>query len=449
MSEIEKHVFEAIADLLELGDDAALKAELLDMHPADVAEIVSWLDHDKRLKILLHLDPEKLAEVLIELDGTIREPILDEMNEATLVAAIGTLESDDATDLIGELDEEKARRVLAAMPWKEFREVETLLRHDEDTAGGIMAVELMAVKEGLTAQQALDALRRKSDEVDDVYNIYVVDNQGVLKGVITLKEMVLASPESPIASIMNREPITVHEDEDQEEVANLFSKYDLISAPVVNVKGQLVGRITVDDVLDVVEEEASEDIARMAGISYDHIQERSIFKLSSVRLPWLLVAFVGELLSAKVLQHFMPQHGREIVATFFVPLIMAMGGNMGIQSSTVVIRGLALGDIQLRDTKERLLRELSVGLFNGVIIAILAFSAITLLFHQIQFGLILSMALLSVLLLATTVGTLMPLLLKRIGIDPAVATGPFITTSNDVLGLVVYFTIIRLVAGAF
>jgi len=449
MNELEKHIFESISDLLELGDDAALKAEIQDMHPADIAEIVAWLEPESRKRILLHLPPERLAEVLIELDGAVRVPVLDSMDDSLIVSAIGELESDDATDLIRELDEDKARRILAAMPWKEFRNVETLLRHDEDTAGGIMALEVIAVNENRTAGEALETIRRKAEEVSDVYNIYVIDGRGVLKGLVNLKTLVLADPAVRLSEIMDRDPVAVLEDQDREEVANLFAKYDLVAAPVLNVRGQLIGRITVDDVLDVVAEEANEDFTRMAGITGETIQERSVFRMSGVRLPWLLIAFAGEMLSAKVMEHFLPSHGKEIVATFFIPLIMAMGGNMGIQSSTVVVRGLALGEIRLRDTGRRLLRELSVGAFNGVLIAILAWSVIALWFRQPGFGIILSVSLLSVLMLATGVGTLVPLLLKRVGVDPAVATGPFITTSNDVLGLLVYFSIIRFTGGVF
>ncbi|NQT24990.1 magnesium transporter [candidate division KSB1 bacterium] len=440
---------EIILELLKSENDNSLKLAVEEMHPADIAEALSRLNDKDQKRIFSLLKPEISAEVLVELDSTVRYSIFEEMDEKWLVSVIGTLDSDDATDLIGELDEDIAKRVLSAMPWKEFREVETLLRHDEDTAGGIMALEIVAVGMDRTAQQALDALRRKSDEVEDVYNIYVIDTHGVLQGIVSLKDLVLAAPKAILSELMDKEPIVVREDQDQEEVAMLFSKYDLVAAPVINVKGQLVGRITVDDVLDVVEEEASQDIARMAGISSDDLQERSVFKLSSVRLPWLLIAFFGEMLSAKVLSHFMPDYGKVIMVTFFIPLIMAMGGNMGIQSSTVIIRGLALGDIHLKDTGRSLLRELTAAFINGLIIALLVWGVVTFWFHTPQFGFVLGLALISVLFIATLMGTLMPMLLKRMGVDPAVATGPFITTANDVGGLFIYFSILRGFGSAF
>lgn len=436
-------------DLLKSDSDETLRIELENTHPADIAEMLHRLGNEDRKRVFYLLNPEKSAEVLAEIDSPVRRGILEALDEEKIVSIIGTLDSDDATDIIGELDEQKALHILSAMPWKAFREVETLLRHDEDTAGGIMALEIVAVEQNRTAEQALDALRRKSDEVEDVYNIYVIDMRGILQGVIPLKDLVLSDPKAKLCEIMDKDPVAVRENQDQEEVANLFTKYDLVAAPVVNAKGQLVGRITVDDVLQVVEEEASEDIARMAGIHSDELRERSIFKLSSVRLPWLLIAFFGEMVSAKVMSHFMPNHGEAIIATFFIPLIMAMGGNMGIQSSTVIIRGLALGDIRLRDTGRSLLRELAVAFFNGLIIALLVWSVVTFWFRTMQFGFVLGLALLSVLFIATLIGTLMPMLLKWAGVDPAVATGPFITTANDVGGLMVYFSILRGFSGAF
>jgi magnesium transporter len=245
--------------------------------------------------------------------------------------------------------------------------------------------------------------------------------------------------------MMHEETISIRPEMDQEEVANLFHKYDLVSAPVVDEQGRLVGRITVDDVLDVVEEEASEDITKMAGIiQHEEIVERSILKISSVRIPWLLVAFVGQMISAKILEYFIPDpHKNMALATCYIPLIMAMAGNIGIQSSTVIIRGLALGDIRLRDTGRRLFQELSVASLNGLIIGLLLFNAVSILHHKPRFGLVLGVALVIVLIVAGLIGTLVPLILKRLKIDPAIATGPFITTSNDVLGLIIYFSFIR------
>jgi magnesium transporter len=290
----------------------------------------------------------------------------------------------------------------------------------------------------------MEVLRRKSEEVEDVYNIYVVDTQGVLQGIVSLKDLVLAKRNSRLSEIMNRDIVKIHQAMDQEEVANIFHKYDLVAAPVVDEGERLVGRITVDDVLDVVEEEANEDMTLMAGITDETLRERSIFKVSGVRLPWLLVAFAGEMVSAFIMSHFRASLDQILVAAFFIPLIMAMGGNTGIQSATVVIRGLATGEFNLRDTGHQLLREISVSLLNGFIIAILLFGVTVIWLQQPRFGLVLGAVMMAVLFNAAFMGTLMPFLLKRIGVDPAVATGPFITTSNDVLGLLVYFGLMTL-----
>jgi magnesium transporter len=439
----EKNTGQILQDLLNRHNSIMLKNILTDLHPADIAEAMVEMDKEERTQLLELIPLEKTAQTLIDLDKHILDSVLESLDESRLVSIISTMDSDDAADILGELDEEIAHRVLMALPAEAFHEVQRLMRHEEDTAGGIMALEVVAVNKDTTASQALNVLRRKADEVDDVYNIYVIDNDGVLVGMASLKDVVTAAPKAVLSKIMKSDPISVLAHTDQEEVANLFRKYDLVAAPVVDEQGRLVGRITVDDVLDVVEEEASEDITKMAGITDDEIGERSILKTSSVRLPWLLVAFVGEIMSAKVLQHFMPSENKLIIATFFIPLIMAMGGNIGIQCSTVVIRGLAIGDIRLGDTGRRLIQELSVALLNGLLIACLLLGTVAWMFSNLKFGTVLSFALLTVLFIASFVGTLVPLFLKRIRIDPAIATGPFITTSNDVLGLLIYFTIIH------
>jgi magnesium transporter len=307
-----------------------------------------------------------------------------------------------------------------------------------------MALEIIAVEQSRTAKEALNVLRKKADEVDDVYQIYAVDNNGILKGVVSLKDLVLADPKRQLSEIIDKEIVTIRPEMDQEEVANIFHKYDLVSAPVVDKVGRLAGRITIDDILDVVKEEANEDITMMAGITDDEIRGHSLLRISAVRLPWLMVAFFGEVVSALVLSHFQASFEQILAAAFFIPLIMAMGGNAGIQSATVVIRGLALGDIDLRDTGRRLIREISIALLNGCIIVILLFSVVSIWLHTPKFGAILSIAMLAVLFNAALMGTLIPFLLKRLGVDPAIATGPFITTSNDILGLMVYLGLISI-----
>jgi magnesium transporter len=436
------NIGEIIEELLDRGDKSVLKNVLLDLHPADIAEAVTRLDRENRNEIFRYLDITIIAEVIVELDHPVRKEYLEELDIKRLVEIIGVMDSDDATDVIGELEESVAQQVLTDMPRKEFREVKTLLRHDEETAGGIMALEIVAVDQDKNSRQALEVLRRKASEVEDVYNIYVVDGVGVLKGIVSLKDLVLADSKKKLSDIMDKEAISVHPEMDQEEVANLFHKYDLVAAPVVNQNGVLIGRITVDDVLDVVEEEASEDITLMAGITDEKLLDSSVFRRSGVRLPWLLVAFVGEMVSAVVLSHFHVTIVNIAAAAFFIPLIMAMGGNAGIQSATVVIRGMATGDIDIRDTGKRVIREVSTAFLNGLIISILLFCVVAFWQNKPKLGLILAFSMMAVIFNAAFLGTIIPFLLKRFGIDPAIATGPFITTSNDVFGLLIYFGMI-------
>jgi len=439
-----ENIGDVIRELLEDNNDTVLQAALVDLHAADIAEVVERIDREDRARIVNLLQKEKASEVAAELSASILHDLFEDLPQKTVVDIVQDMDSDDAADVIGELDAEYAEKILSAMPWEETREVRTLLGHSEESAGGIMAVEVVTVYDNQTASEALDALRQKSSEVDDVYNIYVVDQGGVLQGVVALKDLVLAGPQDKLSSIMDAEFLSIHPEMDQEAVANFFHKYDLVVAPVVDENGRLVGRVTVDDILDVVEEEASEDIALMAGITDENIVEGSVFKLSMGRLPWLIVSFFGEMVSATVMHHFSASIKQVVMSAFFIPLIMAMGGNTGIQSATVVIRGLAVGDFFLRDTGKRLVKELLIALINGLIIALFLLAVTYIWMGNVRFGIILGVSMIAVLFNAAFIGTILPFFLKSVKIDPAVSTGPFITTSNDVLGLLIYFSLITL-----
>jgi len=440
-------VHKIVRDLVETNKLDLLPKLLADLHPADISEAISRLDLDQQPDVFLQLSIQSAPAVLAELDDSHRENLLNNLSDMHIIKLLSGLDSDDAADVIADLDEDRIPHILEALPAKDNLELKTLLLYDEETAGGIMGLEIVAVNQHCTAKEALRILRSKSHEVDDVYNIYAIDRRGVLRGFASLKDVVLAEPSTKISAIMDPELVKIYPDMDQEEVAHLFQKYDLVAAPVVDEANRLVGRITVDDIMDVVEDEASQDITMMAGITDEDISERSILKLSWVRLPWLLVAFAGELISAKIMESHLGAGiaiTKIVRAAAFIPLIMAMGGNTGIQSATVVIRGLATGEFNLRDTGQRLLKEISVTLVNSLVISLTLFSFIFFVHHQLEFGIQLAIAMTCVLLIASFMGTMVPFLLKRIGIDPAVATGPFITTSNDVLGLLVYFNIIIL-----
>ncbi|MFQ6112975.1 MAG: magnesium transporter [bacterium] len=411
---------------------------LIGNHPADIANIIRNLSDEHGKYVFGLLDADTASDVVMELDDVSRDKLVSELRQERISEIIDEMDSDDATDLVAELPEEVAEYVLESIDKADSEEVKELLRHEEDTAGGIMALEFISVPEDVKVDEAIKEIRAKAEEVGEVYNVYVVDNSGKLVGVLPLKKLILARSNQKVKNIMNKEVISVPTDLDQEEVANIFRRYNLVSVPVVDRLGKLVGRITVDDVVDVMEEEASEDIQKMAGLTdEEEIRETSAFKISMVRLPWLLIAFVGEMCSALVLHNFEASLNQIFIAALFIPLMMAMGGNSGMQAATIVVRGLALGELNPADTFQRLKKEFRVSVLNGAVCGILLFGVVSM-FGEPRFGIVLGMVMLVVILNASFVGASIPLILKRMGVDPAIATGPFITTSNDVIGLFIY-----------
>jgi magnesium transporter len=352
------------------------------------------------------------------------------------------MNSDDAADIISDLPEEIANKVLDQIPVEVSEEVKELLHYDEDTAGGIMALEFILVKDNDTVNQTIKVIRKAKKEIDNIHIVWVVNDQNVLLGSVTLTDLVLAKGKTPLSKIMDTEIKFVNTDIDQEEVAILFRKYDIVTLPVVNESRQLVGQITIDDIIDVVDEEASEDISIFAGANDEELQEESFLKVSWFRLPWLMVAFVGQLIAALVIKSFQGTIEQIIALTFFIPVIMAMGGNGGIQSSIIVIRGLATGEISLDSIGRRFYRELRVSLFIGIIFGIIMALVVSLWLDNILIGIIIGVALNLVIVQASLIGGVIPFVLKRANIDPALASGPFITTFNDILGLLIYLAII-------
>jgi magnesium transporter len=316
------------------------------------------------------------------------------------------------------------------------------LAHEEDTAGGIMALELVAMPQDCTVEDAINEIRKKADEIDTINHVYVVDNNRCLVGIIPLKKLLLAELYTPLSEIMNRDVISVQAGTDQEEVANLARKYDLLSVPVVDAQGRLVGRITYDDIVDVIKEEAEEDLSRVAGVTEDEEpRETSIFHISRIRLPWLIVGLFGEILAATVLTNFSTALDKVISLVFFIPVITAMGGNAGIQASAIVVRGLATGEIDLNDTLRRLGKEFRVAVLNGLLCGAVIFLVVSLGWKNPRIGLLIGASLMIVIMSASIVGGTVPLALKRFNVDPAIAIGPFITISNDILGLLIYMWI--------
>lgn len=432
---------ELLADIRELvRDDAriSLLNIFADLHAADIADLIVNVGEDERRYLFGLLTPAVASEVLRELDDTTREQLLATVSTEGLTRIVGELESDDAADLIAALPEQVASEVLDTIHVDEAAQVEQLLRYPEDTAGGIMGTEVLTVPGTDTVKSAIRKAREFARKGLQLDHLYVVDKNGVLMGFLPASDLILQGPGRRMARVM-QPVISVKADMDQEEVANIMQKYDLVAVPVVDERQRVIGRITVDDIVDVIKEEATEDIQKMAGLVGTEDVTMSVVRTSRLRLPWLMVGFVGELISALVLSNFQASIEQIIAAAFFIPIIMAMGGNAGIQSSAIVVRGLATGDVRLGQIGRRLTKEFSVALLNGIILGALLVLVCFAWLDDLRLGVTAGLALLIVILNATVVGATVPFGLQRFKIDPAIATGPFITTSNDALGLLIYF----------
>ena len=440
-----KEIIENLHYLIEEKDELALKNIIIDTHPADLADILRSLGDEERDYLFSLMNAETASEVVTELDEVTREDIVSELAMARLSEIVDEMDSDDAADVVAELPSHIQKKVLANIEPQDRAEVEKLLIHEEDTAGGIMALEYIAVYEDQTVDDAISEIRRRAEEVGEIFYVYAIDRGNRLVGVVPIKSLFLRNPRRIIKDIMHTDVISVNVDMDQEEVANIVRKYDLSSVPVVDRYDRLVGRITIDDVVDVLQEEANEDLQRMAGIADEEIlQETSTFRITRNRLPWLLVAFLGQLMAAMVLTQFETTLLEIAALTFFIPVIMAMGGNAGIQSSTIVVRSIALNEGGATGLWDRLWREFRVALLNGILIGLLL-AGVIMLWPNIEnppvLGATIGLAMMFVIINSALFGAVIPFALNKFKIDPAIATGPFITTSNDVLGLLIYLSL--------
>jgi magnesium transporter len=427
-------------DLIDKQQKGSLLNIMIDMHPADIEGVLNRLKKDKR-KFLFDLLPAELAsEVLSELDAPVAEDVLEEVDDERISSIIHEMDSDDAADIVADLPEDVQERVLDSLQDEVSDDVKELLIHDEDSAGGIMALEVLSMPEGATVNETIEKIREVSDDVEHLYNIWVVDDFNKFLGSVSLKDLVLAHANIKLHSIMDSDVRAIHVAMDQEEVANFFKKYDLISTPVIDDEGKLVGRITIDDIVDVLEEEGSEDMARISGAPDEEIQEDSAFIISKARIPWLLVAFIGELFAAYILQQFDLEPSQQFIIAAFIPIVMAMGGASGQQASVTVVRGLAMGDIELHDTGSRLFKEFRVSLLNSTFFSILLF-VIVYWWAGLMFAIILAGSMFLVINNATVLGAMVPLFFKRINIDPALAAAPLVSTSNDIIGILIYLSI--------
>ncbi|MBP6372931.1 MAG: magnesium transporter [Flavobacterium sp.] len=445
---ISKPFIQQLEQFIQEKNDEQLELLLNDLHHADIAEILDELDFDEATYIFKVLDSEKTAEILLELEDDLRENILNRLSPKEIAEELDELETNDAADIIAELSKDRKEEVISELQDVEHaKDIVELLRYDEDTAGGIMHKELVKVNENWNVLTCVKEMRIQAENISRVHSIYVVDDEDRLKGRLSLKDLLTTSTKTPISQVYISKLNYVKVDNEDVEVARIMQKYDLEAIPVVDELGRLVGRITIDDIVDVIKDEADKDYQLAAGISQDVEADDSIIELTKARLPWLVLALLGGFITVKVLGLFegaMLNHGNLF---FFTPLIAAMAGNVGVQSSAIIVQGLA-NDTLSGSIINRLLKEVSLSLLNGVILAAILFVGSHFLLNvEIIIGIIVTIALVSVIIIASLIGTFIPLLLDKFGIDPALATGPFITTSNDICGILIYFSIAKLILG--
>ncbi|MGB1572670.1 MAG: magnesium transporter [Flavobacteriales bacterium] len=444
MEDITRDYLQALGEDIAQRRDDDLRARFEELHPADIAEVFDRLEEEQVHYLWKLIDVEERGDVLVELEEDVRETLLASLtNEEIAEEVLENIDSDDAADVVGELPEERAEKVIAQLDTEDREDLLTLLRHPEGTAGALMGTELIRVEMDWTVTQAIREMRRQAEEVGTVHSVYVVNSAGQLLGRLSLKRLLLeaSSTRSTIGDLFREDDTrTVKVDDPDELVVQVMKKYDLVALPVVDDHNRLLGRITIDDVVDLMEEEAEKDYQLASGLSDEVESDDSLWEMTRARLPWLLIGLFGGLAGAYVIGAFDIERFPSMA--LFIPLIAAMGGNVGVQSAAIVVQGLAGGrtpsDARLAP---RLLKELSVALLNGAICALVILGASLVLGYGWNLSVTVSLALIAVIVFAALFGTFVPLTLDRFKIDPALATGPFITTANDIIGLIIYFGI--------
>ena len=444
---LSKELLEQIEQLIHQRNDQELEVLLNDLHHADIAEIFDELNIDEAIYIFKILDSEITAEILTELEDDVREKILHGLSAKEIAEELDELDTDDAADIIGELSQSKKEEVISELEDVEHaKDIVDLLRFDENEAGGLMGKELVKVNENWNVLTCVKEMRIQAENVTRVHSIYVVDDENRLKGRLSLKDLLTTSTKTPISEIYIPKVDYVKVHTPNVEVARIMQKYDLEAIPVVDEMGRLVGRVTIDDIVDVIKDEADKDYQMAAGITQDVEAGDSVFEMIKARLPWLLIGMVIELIASLVLKHNETSQQQFSTLIIFVPLLSATAGNIGVQASAIVVQGLANGSLK-EFSKNYLTKEISVAMISGTIISCFLFLYHSLMYQQYLVGLAIAISIIVVILFAAILGTLVPLILHKNKIDPAIATGPFITTTNDVFGIMIYFGIARLILG--
>ena len=440
--EINNKLIDNLESLIIDKDTITIAKILQEVHPADIADIIEQLSEKNAQFLFKVFENPKSANIIIELEDDVRESILSVLSAKKIAKdLIDNLESDDAADVIAELPDEKKENVLSHIKNKvQAEDISDLLKYPENSAGSLMAKELVKVNENWTTLKCLKEMRKQAEKIKNIHTIYVVNDSNKLIGLLSLKRLLVIEKSTTIKSITNRDIISVKTNESNEDVANIMNKYDLIVIPVVDEKNILLGRITIDDILDFVKEEAEKDYQMASGISEDVVPNDNIWNITKARLPWLLIGLIGGVLGAKIIGIFDLKNNLFELA-FFIPLITAMGGNVGVQSAAIVVQGLANNNLKVNNISNKLFKELGVAIFNGLICSTIIVLVTMLIGYSMAISITVSISLLAVIIFAALFGTFIPLILEKYKIDPALATGPFITTINDILGLFIYFII--------
>lgn len=441
--EITSEFIEELILQINEKNNKAIVESLANYHPADIAEILDDLSLDQAVYVFRLLDDEITADIFVELEDDVRDRILSQLSSKQIATElIDDLETDDAADIIAGLSDERKQEVISELEDVEHaKDIVDLLRYEEDTAGGLMAKELVRVNENWTILTCVREMRKQAEEVEKVHSVYVVDDDERLLGTLSLKSLLTTSTKTPVKEIYKKDVHFVEVNEKDEEVALIMQKYDLFVIPVVDELGRLVGRITIDDIVDVIVEEAEKDYQLASGISIDVESSDSIWQLLKARFPWLLIGLFGGLTSGNIIDSFGEVVAQHIVLAMFIPLIAAMGGNIGVQSSAIIVQGLANNSIKEGGLIKRVLKEIGLSLSIGLLLSIFIYAFVIWKGEDIMLGVVISISMVLVIMLAAIIGTIVPLLLDKYDIDPAIATGPFITTTNDILGIFIYFTI--------
>tara|TARA_X000001036_G_scaffold439578_1_gene491246 strand:+ start:628 stop:1986 length:1359 start_codon:yes stop_codon:yes gene_type:complete len=447
--ELSKEIIHEISQLISSKNNKDIKKIVDEIHHADLAEIINELEFEQRIYLIKLIDSDKTSDVLTELDEDVRDKILETLSVKEIAGEIKELDSDDAVDILSDLTDEKQEKVISFIKDESKTEnIRELLNYEEDTAGGLMAKELISVSENWSVLKCLREIRKQAKDITRVHSIYVLNRKKVLIGRLSLKDLITSPSKSKIQEIYIPKVDYVYVNDSADEVAKLMSKYDLEAIPVVNNKIELLGRITIDDIVDFIKDEAEEDYRLAAGIYNEVEADDSIFELTRARLPWLILGLFGGLGSVFILESFESiMATKELRALFFyTPLIAAMAGNVGVQSSAIVVQGLA-NDVIKGSLISRLLKEIGLTLINGLILSLILVVFGLIINQPFDMSIAISSSMILVIIVAALIGTSVPIILNKFGIDPAIATGPFITTGNDVIGILLFFYVAKIILG--